>query len=148
MKNIIAYLIVLILIAILIFAYMAWQKAEEIPDNMMQVKIYLPGNMQEDCSNTREITRLVRKSEAVGTAAINQLLQEPESSVPKNTKLLNLHVENKTAYAEFSQEIQNYGGDSCNAQAIRAQIEKTLMQFPTVDRVEISVPGVVDPLQP
>lgn len=125
---------------------------------IMQIKVYfLPKQYySDDCSVTSETIITIPKTVAVATAAINELLQGPqgsykaviESAIPTGTKLLSLHIENGTAYAEFSREIQNYGGDSCNALAIRAQIENTLKQFPTVDRVEISVPGVANPLQP
>lgn len=130
---------------------------EQPSQKTMQVKVYFASNKDTpDCTREEEFTRTIPYTQAVGTAAINEMLKGPTMKegevatnvIPQGTKLLILFIENGTAYAEFSKEIQNYGGDSCNALAIRAQIEKTLKQFPTVDRVEISVPGVVNPLQP
>lgn len=125
--------------------------------DLIEVKVYFASNKDTpDCARVEEFTRTILYTQAVGTAAINEMLKGPTmkegevavNAIPQGTKLLILFIENGTAYAEFSKELQNYGGGSCNALAIRAQIENTLKQFPTVDRVEISVPGVVNPLQP
>lgn len=63
------------------------------------------------------------------------------SAVPEGTQLVSLAVSGGVARVVFSQELENYGGGSCNVAAIRAQIEQTLKQFSSVERVEISVPG-------
>jgi spore germination protein GerM len=53
------------------------------------------------------------------------------------------------ATASFSQEIRAYGGGSARVQIIRAQITQTLLQFPTVQEVQIAVEGEVETaLQP
>jgi spore germination protein GerM len=70
------------------------------------------------------------------------------SSIPAGVRLNSIRVENGTAFADFSSEL-NQGGGSCLVTAIRAQIEKTLEQFSTVNKVEISVAGDTDDvLQP
>ncbi len=64
-------------------------------------------------------------------------------------ELLDLTIEEGTATANFSPEIQAYGGGSARVQAIREQITRTLTQFETVDEVVIAVEGEIEAvLQP
>jgi hypothetical protein len=56
-------------------------------------------------------------------------------------RLLDLQVQDGLAVADFSQEINAYGGGSARVQAIRAQITQTLLQFEGINRVELSVEG-------
>lgn len=58
-------------------------------------------------------------------------------------------VEDGVAMADFSQEMKAYGGGSARVQAIRAQITRTLLQFPDIDEVSIAVGGETEAvLQP
>lgn len=129
------------------------QQAQEDKEDArtMQVKVYFARNNNvSDCSRVEEFTRTIPYTQGVGVAAINEMLKGPSTeegeiatnAVPLGTKLLNLTIENGIARATFSKELQNYGGGSCSVFAIRAQIEKTLKQFSTVNSVEISVEGV------
>lgn len=104
----------------------------------------------EDCSKVYPVERLVAKTSAVGTAAINELLQDVFSeetkagyfsSINKGTKLLSLKIENGTAYVDFDDTLGWQVGGSCRTAAIRAQITETLKQFPTVKKVVISING-------
>jgi spore germination protein GerM len=57
--------------------------------------------------------------------------------------------EEGVAHADFSPELDRQVGGSCRVQAIRAQIENTLLEFPTVNDVVISINGrTEDILQP
>jgi hypothetical protein len=56
-------------------------------------------------------------------------------------RLLGLTVEDGLATVDFSPEMQAYGGGSMRVEMIRAQIERTLLQFPEVDEVHIAVAG-------
>lgn len=63
--------------------------------------------------------------------------------------LRGLTVEEGVATADFSQEMKAYGGGSARVQAIRAQITRTLLQFPEIDEVRIAVGGETEAvLQP
>jgi hypothetical protein len=55
--------------------------------------------------------------------------------------LLGLTVEEGVATADFSQEMQAYGGGSARVQTIREQITQTLLQFPDISEVRIAVEG-------
>jgi spore germination protein GerM len=45
------------------------------------------------------------------------------------------------ATADFSKEIEAYGGGSLRVKLLRDQITQTLMQFPTVKQAVIAVEG-------
>ncbi|CAA9291968.1 MAG: hypothetical protein AVDCRST_MAG26-4161 [uncultured Chloroflexia bacterium] len=53
-------------------------------------------------------------------------------------------MDNGVATADFSQELRAYGGGAARAQLIRAQITRTLLQFPSVREVRIVVEGQSD----
>lgn len=112
-----------------------------------------------DCSKVYPLKReLVDQSEheevnALVTLTMPLSQQEKEqgfvSNIPEGTQLVNLRISGEgLAYADFTEEL-NSGGGSCSMLARRAQIEQTLLQFPTIDKVIISVNGrTEDILQP
>ncbi len=53
-------------------------------------------------------------------------------------------IDNGVATADFSQELRAYGGGAARAQLIRSQINRTLLQFPTVSEVRILIEGQSD----
>ncbi|MGD8794240.1 MAG: GerMN domain-containing protein [Anaerolineae bacterium] len=55
--------------------------------------------------------------------------------------LRGLTIEDGVATADFSQEMQAYGGGSTRVQTIREQITRTLMQFPDVNEVRMAIEG-------
>lgn len=94
---------------------------------------------------------------AEARAALTELLRGPTpaerdrgylTNIPEGVELRSLRVEEGTAYADFGETMHRAAG-SCRVLAIRAQIERTLLQLPTVDVVVISVDGdVEEALQP
>jgi spore germination protein GerM len=55
--------------------------------------------------------------------------------------LRKLTIVDGVATADFSKEMRAYGGGSLRVTLIRQQIERTLMQFPTVRQVVITIEG-------
>jgi spore germination protein GerM len=114
--------------------------------------------------------RRIPYTQAVGTAALELLLAGPQqpglsTALPMpeevqsypgrqadwgdRVRLLGLTIEDGVATANFSREMQAYGGGSARVQMIREQITQTLLQFPTVQTVQIAVEGEVETaLQP
>jgi hypothetical protein len=114
----------------------------------------------------------VYRTPRIGTAALNELVNGPpdgnlvgastafptleeilnyagrESDWGYEVKLLSLNIRNGVATANFSQELRAFGGGSYRVGLIRAQIERTLKQFPTVQRVVIQIEGDSNALQP
>lgn len=50
-------------------------------------------------------------------------------------------IENGIARVDFNEQLEYQVGGSCRVIAITAQIEETLKQFPTVNKVIISING-------
>jgi len=63
--------------------------------------------------------------------------------------LRKLTIQDGVATADFSREIEAYGGGSLRVSLLRQQIVQTLKQFPTVKQVVIAVEGETETvLQP
>ena len=109
--------------------------------------------------------RHIVKTEAIGTAALNELLWGPPpnnlagftTAIPTpqevlsyagrgadwgpRVRLLKLTIVDGLATADFSKEINAYGGGSLRVKLIHDQIAQTLLQFATVREVVIAVEG-------
>lgn len=111
-----------------------------------------------DCSVTYPRERVIAKTQAVARAAIELLLAGPTleekslgyfTSINPSVKLNSISMQAGKARVDFDSQLEQAVGGSCRVTAIRAQIEDTLRQFPTVKEVIISVNGrTKDILQP
>jgi hypothetical protein len=130
------------------------------PDTQ-QVQLYFVDDQGVEHATTRTIPRTL----AVGTAALQELLWgiDPSSlagfttAIPTPEEVLNhdphnptwgprvtlrsLIIDNGIATADFSDEINAYGGGSARVTAIYQQVVSTLKQFPAVNEVRITVEG-------
>lgn len=128
----------------------------------IQVKAYFGNNVLNpgaiDCSKVFSITRNVPKMQAVARAALEELLkgttkaEEREgyfSSINDGVKIQSLRIDNGIAYVDFDKQLEFRVGGSCRVASIANQIRQTLLQFPTVREVIISIDGrTADILQP
>lgn len=111
-----------------------------------------------DCTKVFAVKRIVPKTEAIGRAALIELLKGPTeeeknegyfTSINAGVEVQSLTIENGTAKADFNQQLEYAVGGSCRVVAISSQIRQTLKQFPTVNNVIISIDGrTEDILQP
>lgn len=111
-----------------------------------------------DCAYVVPVTRTVVPTKEPAFIALIELLKGPAEAeaqkgattvIPKGTRLNSLILRNGVAYADFDGTLDYDVAGSCRVTAIRAQIEKTLKQFPTIREVVISRWGHVDDvLQP
>jgi hypothetical protein len=110
-----------------------------------------------DCGVVAASMHRVAKSVATAHAAIVELLKGPDAtdvargfgtSIPAFVTLKSISIEGGVAKVEFNSNIEV--GGSCRMQSIRAQIESTLKQFPTVTSVIITSEGrtAAESLQP
>ena len=106
-----------------------------------------------DCSRVDAVSRTVPKSVAAARAALEKLLAGPTASekqagfitvINPGVTVTSLSIQDGVAHVTFSRELQQDVGGSCRVTAIRSQIEQTLMQFPSVTSVRISVEGYAD----
>lgn len=107
--------------------------------------------------------RWVPQTPQIGAAALEELLWGPPpgsglaTAIPTpeqvlsypgraadwgaRVRLLGLTIRGGVATADFSQELRAYGGGSARVSAIRGQITRTLLQFPSVREVRIAIEG-------
>ena len=125
------------------------------------VKVFF-GNSNLDpnvsCKEVFPVVRTVPKTQAVGQAAVNELLQGPTdeeraagyfTSINSGVALKSLRIASGTAYADFDESLEAGIGGSCRVAMTRWQIVETLRQFPTVQNVVLSINGrSEDILQP
>lgn len=112
--------------------------------------------VEEDQERVEAVERTFLIEEGVEEEVINTLLEGPtteeeeegySTAIDSETVLNSFRVEEKTAYVDFSEELDASG--SAIVMAIREQIEKTLLQFETIDSVVISINGETEEiLQP
>jgi spore germination protein GerM len=131
-------------------------------EETMTVKVFFGNSIFDpeilDCSKNFSVERTVPKTEAVGRAALEQLLAGPTdtekaegyfTNINPGVKIKSLAIENGVAKADFDEQLEYQIGGSCRVAAIISQIRETLKQFPTVDDVIISIDGQTeDILQP
>jgi hypothetical protein len=130
------------------------------PDTQ-QVQLYFLDDQGELHATTRSIPR----TQAVGSAALQELIWgiDPISlagfttAIPTPEEVLSRRADNPTwgprvtlrslvinngvATADFSEEINAYGGGSARVDGIFRQVTSTLQQFPAVKEVRITVEG-------
>lgn len=103
--------------------------------------------------NALGIERTIPYTEAVATAAMEELLAGPSDAemttwpalstqIPEGTELLGLTVEDGVAKVDLSQEFQS-GGGTFSMTSRLAQVVYTLCDFETIDSVEFSLEGEV-----
>ncbi len=111
-----------------------------------------------DCRYVKAVSKNVPKSTGVARSAILALLSGPTTqdiangfgtAINKDVKINSLTIDDGVAKLDLSDQVQYQVGGSCRVATIRAQISQTLLQFPTVKSVIISVNGDVEQaLQP
>lgn len=103
-----------------------------------------------NCSAVFPVERLVAQTPAVANAALEQALKGPtetelaggySTQIPYGVQTPHIVVAQGTATVDFKKDIEEGSGGACHAQALRAQIERTLYQFPSISGVVLSVEG-------
>ncbi len=110
------------------------------------------------CDLAFPVTRQVTTTLAVARAAVEMLLAGPtvlekndgySTAIPTGVRIQRLVIENGVAKVDFNAALEREVGGSCRVAMIATQIRKTLLQFPTVRDVVISIDGrTEDILQP
>jgi hypothetical protein len=112
----------------------------------------------EDCGRVFAVERTVPKTIGTARAAIEELLRGTTldeatrgyfTNMNADVRVNSLTIKNGLATVDLSEALELGVGGSCRVTSIRAQIEQTLKQFPTVQNVIISINGrTQDILQP
>lgn len=118
---------------------------------------FSPEKIGNDCSETVAVSRRIPKTPAIGRAALEELLAGPTdaeragfgvtTTIPSGVTVRSFAIRERVAYADFDRTIE--AGGSCRVTAIRASVTQTLLQFPAIRSVVISVEdNVEEALQP
>ncbi len=159
-KKIILWTIIIVIMAGI--GYFVFQSEDiapsETPEPKMTVKVYF-GNTElnpnmEDCSKVFPVEREIPETKAVATAALNELFRGPTEqekeqghvsffSWETRDVLKSVHIEDGTAYLNLEDLRPMVPGanSTCGSGQFRGQIEQTLKQFPTVDKVIYAIDG-------
>ena len=132
-----------------------------IDPTLRSLEVYF-SNTQSDpkaeCEKVVPAIRSIAKVEKIGTASLEELLKGPNNEektfgfatlIPTNAKLQTFTIEGTVGRPDFTAELNKDVAGSCRVLAIRSQIEKTILQFSTIESVIISIEGrTEDILQP
>lgn len=124
----------------------------------LSVNVYFSPQNTQNCEVVVAAQRRIPRTQQTARAALEQLLQGPtvaesnqglQTQINSGVAIQRLVVENGVAQVDFNEALDSGVAGSCRVQAIRAQITQTLLQFPTINSVQISVNGrTQDILQP
>jgi hypothetical protein len=111
-----------------------------------------------DCETVFPVKRFASSTQEIARTTLEELLRGPinrekeqgyDTTINRGVSIQNLEIENGVARVDFDKRLEEAVGGSCRVSIIRKQIEKTLLQFQTIDEVIISIDGrVEDILQP
>jgi hypothetical protein len=157
-KKIILMVIVIVVIRGIGYATFPSLNLEPLEPEIMTIKVYF-NNINfnpnlEDCSKVYSLNRIIPKTVEVAKAALKELFKGPTeeeksqgytSWFSKETQdiLKSVKVKNGTAYVDLKdlrQMIPN-ASTSCGSAEFFAEVETTLQQFPTVDKVIFAIDG-------
>ena len=127
---------------------------ETLPETM-NIKLYFVRTF-DDQEEIVEVERSIPYTIAPARAAIRELLRGPlpheegmSSAINEETELQNISIQDGMAFVDFNERLEEGVAGSARVTLIRNQIEKTLMQFDTVEEVIILINGrTEDILQP
>lgn len=165
MKKTTIFIIVLVIaIFIGIVSYLVFPETEEEAEieTKTEVSLFFSNSQKNpdaiDCSKVYPVIRKLEDDTFLSYSTLEKLLKGPNNeekkegyftNINQGVEINSLDIENGIASVDFSSRIEENIGGSCLVLAIRSQIEKTLEQFESVNKVIISVEGKTEEaLQP
>ncbi|MDH5442284.1 MAG: GerMN domain-containing protein [Candidatus Nomurabacteria bacterium] len=116
----------------------------------MDIQLYFGNNITDpgvlNCQTTYPTTRTIPQTTGVARAALEQLIAGPTpaertagyiTSVYSDFTIDSLSVSNGTAFVSFSAPSGFGPGGTCGYAMVQSQIRNTLIQFPTIQHIEI-----------
>jgi len=116
------------------------RQLEESRDQKEIITIYRFKSTPTDFWLVPELKKIPRQPDML-KAALRELVKDPDLPIPKETKIIDVKVENFVAYPNFSREITKLSVGSKGEALLVAAIANTLIKFPGVERVQILVEG-------
>ena len=118
---------------------------EESTSEIMRISLYFIMTI-DDQEMIVEVPRDIPRTITPAKAALEALVAGPITggiltAIPEGTEVMSINIEDGVATADFNEKLQEGVAGSARVTAIREQIEKTLLQFDTVNQVVITVNG-------
>jgi len=118
----------------------------------MTVKVFFGNSVKETegCSEVFPVSREIPVTDAPARAAVEALLPGPTesesragyyTSLNSGVRCLDLSIRDGIAHVDLDRTVEADLAGSCQVEAVRAQVERTLRQFSTVRQVRITVEG-------
>ncbi len=124
----------------------------------VSIKVYFANNKikpEKTCKEVVPVERQIITTPKIATAALELLFAGPTqdesdsgytSSLPPGSDLNSLSIDsNDNAHADFN-SLTESGGGSCSMAMRVAQIKQTLLQFPTIKSITLSIDGQTQPI--
>lgn len=123
----------------------AGEMIEETWPETMEIELYFV-MVIEGQEQLVTVPRSIPYTRAVARAALEELLGGPITggiltAIPEGVELKNITIEGGVATADFDEKLQEGVAGSARVTMIRQQIERTLLQFDTVQEVIITING-------
>lgn len=132
---------------------------DNLKQDTMSIKLFFPNRIFNpesfDCSLVYDVIRLIPYTKSVAAATLNEFIKGPTKEeeakgyfgvMPSDTKVNSIKIVNGILSIDFSKEAEA-GGGSCGQSAKVSSLNKTMMQFPTVKNLKISIEGNGNPEQ-
>ena len=136
--------------------------AEAPPGGGINVRVFFANSEFDpqgmECSRVYPVSRVVERTEAVARAALEELLRGPNdqekargyfTSLSADVRMRDVQISQGVAHVDFGPELGSDLAGSCQVESAGSQIRQTLLQFPTVRSVRITIENRdSSPLQP
>jgi spore germination protein GerM len=154
--SVVAFLYLVGLGVVWLRDFSLWKEPEPTPGQRATVQLFFSNSEQDpnalDCSAVFPVSRELPSNPSVARMALTELLKGPTreevsqgyySSINEGVRLQGLDIQDGVARIDFDRTFVAEVAGSCQVEAIRAQVTHTLIQFPSVKSVVITVAGEV-----
>lgn len=154
--SVVAFLYLIGLGVVWLRDFNLWKEPDPTGRQIAKVQLFFSNAEQDpdalDCSAVFPVSRELTPTPSVARLALTELLKGPTpeeaaqgyySSINEGARALSLDIQKGVATIDFDSRFTEGVAGSCQVEAIRAQITRTLVQFASVNSVVITVGGEV-----
>ena len=154
-------LVILMIVSVMVLIGVIWYFMIAGQEKTTTVRVFFGNNLEDpqalNCEKVYSVERQVLKNKTI-SQTVEELLKGPTleeqergylTNINSGVNMNNLVIENNIAKVDFDEQLEYQVGGSCRVMAISSQIIGTLVQFPEIADVIISINGrTEDILQP
>jgi len=103
-----------------------------------------------DCGSVFPVIRVVPNSDRMFIDTLSELIVGPQeserqagytTSFNSNVHVQDIQIDERIAYIDFNDQFNSDVTTDCRVKALTAQVTQTMIQFPTIDKVIVTVNG-------